>query len=199
MRDIPLLLLATTVSAYWFCVGVKIVRVKRKARHAVAERGTWIVWVPLVALWIALPWIALQATDAPWAVPALDGLAYAALRWVAAAVGIASLAITVRCWTRMGKDWRMDVSPDTKPALITDGPFSRIRHPIYAFSILLMISTAVVLPTWPMLVVAAIHIALMNVKARNEERHLLESHGDAYARYIERTGRFLPHFGAHGT
>jgi protein-S-isoprenylcysteine O-methyltransferase Ste14 len=199
MRDIPLLVLATTVSAYWFSAGVKIVRVKRKARHSVAERGTWIVWVPLVTLWIALPWIALQATDAPWGVPALDGPAYAALRWLAAGVGIGCLAFTIRCWQRMGTDWRMDVSPDTKPALITDGPFRRIRHPIYAFSILLMLATAVVLPTWPMLVVAAIHIALMNRKARDEERHLLQSHGDAYARYIERTGRFLPRFGARGT
>ena len=93
----------------------------------------------------------------------------------------------------------MDVSVDTKTALITDGPFRRIRHPIYAFSILLMVCTAIVLPTWPMLVVAAIQIALYNAKARNEERHLLKSHGEAYAVYIERTGRFIPRCGAHKT
>ena len=43
-----------------------------------------------------------------------------------------------------------------------------------------------------MLVVGLVHLVLMIVKARNEERHLLAVHGDAYARYIERTGRFVP-------
>jgi len=204
MRDIPLLLLATTVSAHWFSVGVMIVRVKRKARHSVGlvpqqgiERLMWIVWVPLVAAWIALPWIALAGSGAPWGTPGIESSAYAALRWVAAFVGIGCLAFTIRSWIRMGKDWRMDVSLDSRTALITDGPFRRIRHPIYAFSILLMVCTAIVLPTWPMLGVAVIQIALYNAKARNEERHLLKSHGEEYARYVERTGRFVPRFGEH--
>jgi protein-S-isoprenylcysteine O-methyltransferase Ste14 len=43
-----------------------------------------------------------------------------------------------------------------------------------------------------MLLTAAIHLMLMTLKARNEERHLLGTHGDDYARYVERTGRFFP-------
>ena len=43
-----------------------------------------------------------------------------------------------------------------------------------------------------MLVVGASHVALMVVKARNEERHLLARHGETYARYLAGTGRFLP-------
>jgi protein-S-isoprenylcysteine O-methyltransferase Ste14 len=44
--------------------------------------------------------------------------------------------------------------------------------------------------------VALVHIALMLVKARNEERFLLAAKGEAYARYCRRTGRFIPRFGA---
>jgi len=91
----------------------------------------------------------------------------------------------------MGDDWRMDVTAQ-KTTLITDGPFSRIRHPIYAFSILLMLCTAVVLPSPPMLLIALLHVLLMHMKARNEEAHLAAMHGDAYARYAARTGRFVP-------
>jgi protein-S-isoprenylcysteine O-methyltransferase Ste14 len=204
MRDIPLTLLAVTVSAHWFGVGVMVVRVKRKARHAVGlvpqqgiERLMWLVWVPLIVAWIALPWIAQNRIDTPWAVPtfAWDAPAYAGLRWLAAAVAVGCLALTARCWARMGTAWRMDVGLDAPSELITDGPFRRIRHPIYAFSILLVLCSAVVLPTTPMLVVAAVEIALYYAKARNEERHMLASHGDAYARYVGRTGRFLPRFG----
>ena len=44
----------------------------------------------------------------------------------------------------------------------------------------------------PMVVIAAIHLTLMNLKARNEEHHLFTVHGEAYQRYLARTGRFFP-------
>jgi protein-S-isoprenylcysteine O-methyltransferase Ste14 len=43
-----------------------------------------------------------------------------------------------------------------------------------------------------MIAVALVHVTLMNLKARNEERHLLAMHGESYASYLARTGRFLP-------
>jgi protein-S-isoprenylcysteine O-methyltransferase Ste14 len=55
-----------------------------------------------------------------------------------------------------------------------------------------MLCSAVVLPTLPMLTVALVHVALMHAKARNEEAHLAAVHGEAYARYAARTGRFVP-------
>ena len=205
MRDIPLLILAVTVTAYWLGVGRMVVRVRHKTRHDVgvvpqqrSERLMWLVWVPLVAAWIALPWIARETSRAPWAPLIADGPAYGALRWAAALVAVACFLLTVRCWVRMGEHWRMDIAVDTRTELITDGPFRRIRHPIYAYQAGLMVCSAVVLPAPPMLVLAVVHLVLVNVKARNEERHLLASHGDAYARYVERTGRFLPRFGAPG-
>ena len=203
MLDIPLLILAATVSAYWLGVGRMVVRVRHRTRHDVGlvpqqrtERLMWIVWVPLVVAWIALPWIALQRNDAPWGVPIVDGAVYGALRWAAALVAIVCLAMTMRCWARMGEHWRMDIALDAKTELITDGPFRRIRHPIYAYQALLMVCSAVILPALPMLSLAVVHLVLVNVKARNEERHLLANHGDAYAQYVKRTGRFLPRFGA---
>jgi protein-S-isoprenylcysteine O-methyltransferase Ste14 len=116
---------------------------------------------------------------------------YAPLRWVFALVAVACLVLTIDCWRRMGRNWRMDIS-DRNTALVTEGLFARIRHPIYAFSIVMMVATAAVLPSTAMLVVAVVHIVLMNIKARNEEAHLARLHGEAYARYVERTGRFFP-------
>ena len=204
MRDVPLLAVALTVGAYWLRVGAMVVRMRRREHRDVGmipertgERAMWLLFAPLVALWCALPWLGLARTAGPLAVPAfaVDGVVYPAVRWVAAAAAIACLFLTIRCWRRMGRDWRMDIS-DRNTALITDGPFARIRHPIYAFSIAMMLATAIVLPTAPMLLVAAVHVALMNAKARNEEAHLARLHGAAYAEYVARTGRFLPRLAA---
>lgn len=207
MADIPLTLLAATVTTYWFIVGAMVVRLRRRTRKLVgvvpeerSERVMWLVWVPLVLSWMALPWIARPRLGAPWGLPefALAAPAYPALRWIAAAIAIVCLAATIKAWRRMGKNWRMDTSLDKPAEIITDGLFARVRHPIYAFSILLMLCSAVILPTLPMAIVAIVHITLMNLKARNEERHLLRTGGETYARYLARTGRFLPRLGSPG-
>lgn len=205
MSDPLLLVVAVTVTAYWLGVGRMIVRVRRH-RHADAglvpeqprERAMWLLFVPLVAAWIALPWIGLGREGGLLGVPAFAREAfYPALRVAAAAAAVLALLATARCWKRMGDDWRMDVS-QRHTALITDGPFRRIRHPIYAFSILLIVCTALVLPTVPMIALAVVHVALMHAKARNEEAFLAAMHGDAWRHYAARTGRFVPRLMARG-
>jgi protein-S-isoprenylcysteine O-methyltransferase Ste14 len=157
-----------------------------------AERMMWLLFVPIVAAWCALPWLAVNRDAGALALPPFAReVPFVVLRWLAAAVAVTSFVLTLRAWRRMGRDWRMDISKDNR-TLITDGLFARIRHPIYAFSIAMMIATSIVLPTWPMIVVAIVHVTLMNVKARNEESHLARLHGEAYAKYVARTGRFFP-------
>jgi len=204
MGDIPLVLLIATVWIYWFSVGAMVVRLRRRTRKIVGlvpeqrvEQFMWLIWVPLVAAWNILPYLALSRALPPLGLPefARQAPLYATLRWGAAIVAVLCLAATFKCWARMGTDWRMDVGVGKRTELITDGMFRRIRHPIYAFSMLLMLCSAVIVPTVPMFVVAAVHIVLMNLKARNEERHLSDTHGEAYQRYLQHTGRFFPRRG----
>ena len=70
----------------------------------------FVIWIPLVIAWIVLPWLALNSSKPLFAVPqfARDQPLYAALRWLAAAIALVCLAMTAWCWSRMGKDWRMD-------------------------------------------------------------------------------------------
>jgi len=175
-------------------------RVRRRTRKLAGvvpeqalEKAMWYVWVPLVALWMALPMIAANGHVPHLSVPAWarEG-AYGNLRGLGGVVAILALFATIECWKRMGRSWRMAVTPGEKTELVTTGLYRSIRHPIYALSILLMTATAVVLPTAPMIAVALVHVTLMNLKARNEERHLLAMHGESYASYLARTGRFLP-------
>lgn len=201
MKDLPGVLLTATIWSYWFGVGLMILRARRKTHRFAGlvpeqplERLMWIVWLPLVALWIVLPYLALVRTQGLVGnVPAFARSdSYALLRWVAAIGGVACLLLTSLCWSRMGRHWRMDVPLKGEVPLITDGPFRYVRHPIYTLSMLLMICSAVVVPTVPMLGIAIVHLVLMQLKARHEERHLLRLHGEVYRSYLARTGRFLP-------
>jgi protein-S-isoprenylcysteine O-methyltransferase Ste14 len=200
MTDLPGALLAITVWVYWTYVGALAVRVRRRTRKLAGivpsqplERLMWLVWVPLVLAWMLLPWLAAHRIEGPWALPGFAReMPFALLRWAATGLALACLASSIVCWRRMGKSWRMSVTPGETTVLITTGPYAYVRHPIYALSMLLMLCTLLVVPTVPVLAMAAVHITLMLMKARNEERFLSGVHGAVYEGYRRRTGRFVP-------
>jgi protein-S-isoprenylcysteine O-methyltransferase Ste14 len=201
VTDWPGVLVVATIWSYWIGVGVMIVRVHRRTRklgglvpEQPLERAMWLVWVPLIAAWLTLPYLALVRTHTSLAMPAFARLApgYAAVRWIAAGGALAALLATSLCWSRMGSGWRMGVSTSGRERLITDGLFHYVRHPIYALSMVLMACSVIAVPTLPMIIIGAAHFMLLHVKARNEESHLIAVHGDAYREYVSRTGRFLP-------
>lgn len=158
------------------------------------ERGMWWIWVPIIVAWIALPAIALDQDDPPLSLPVFaQGRTWVlAVRWIAAVGAATCFLLTTICWIRMGKSWAIAVVPGVEQPLVTSGPYRLARHPIYALSVAMIACSFVVLPTWPMAVVAIAHIVLMNLKARGEERHLVQTHGDAYRDYARRVGRFFP-------
>jgi hypothetical protein len=76
-RDWPLVIVAVTISTYWLRVGAMVVRARRRQHHDVgviperaAERALWLVLVPLIACWCALPWLGLTHASGPLALPA---------------------------------------------------------------------------------------------------------------------------------
>lgn len=201
----PALLLGITMLLYWGCVLAMAVKVRRRARGirrvllpaARVEQLMWLVWLPLVGLWISVGFLAAWRPQAAVVAPLLPASVYAtatylAIRFAATAVACACLGLSIVCWRRMGRQWRMGIDPSQETRLIDSGPFARVRHPIYALSIVLMLCTALIVPGLAVWIMAAVHIGLMHLKARNEERFLSGRLGDAYAAYMARTGRFIP-------
>jgi protein-S-isoprenylcysteine O-methyltransferase Ste14 len=114
------------------------------------------------------------------------------IQYAALLIALLAFLLTLLCWKKMGISWRMGIDPTEKTQLITTGPYSRIRHPIYALSSLLMLATVAAIPSPAMLLVAATHLFLLQLEARREESYLAITHGPAYSEYQRRTGRFIP-------
>jgi len=213
MLDRPLLMVVIAVSTYWTGVLVMVLLARRCGAPSagllpteLGERALWLIWVPVIICWIAFPLLAMTQDDPPWVLPGYANKpgfqllppaifhhpAYLALRWIAGIGTLACLALTIACWARMGRNWRIGVVPDDHAQLVTTGAYRYVRHPIYALSVALMVGTAIVAPIWPIILIAILHITFMNLKARNEERFLKNLHGDRYIQYMRHTGRFLP-------
>ena len=202
MHDFPLALLAATVSSYWIGVGVMIARVRRADPHGRRARPGAAAGTPHVArLGAAGRRLDLRAVGHARRVrqrsrrSPISRCDEPALRRAALDRGDRRRARSRRDGQVLAADGQgladgRQPRPEDRPhhrRAVRARPASDLR----AF-ILLMLCSAAIVPTAPMLVVAALHVVLLNIKARNEERHLAGVHGDAYAQYLRRTGRFLP-------
>jgi len=208
IEDPQALALVLTTGLYGVIGGLMLLRVRWKYGHGIGllprerfERWLWLVCVPLLVVWILMPGVGLVLERGhTWLLmpefvrhnPMLFWM-----RWLAAAGAMLSLLVVIGCWRRMGQSWRIAVIPGEKTALVTDGLYATIRHPIYAFTIVLVLCSMVIVPTIPMVLVATSLIVFMLVKAHHEERFMRETHGQIYVDYCKRTGRFFPRRGFH--
>ncbi len=105
----------------------------------------------------------------------------------------AGLAWAAWAQATMREHWRVGQDETERPALVTTGPFGRMRHPIYSGMVLVALGVTMTDPTYP----GAVGVLLLALGARTqailvEEPHLRALHGPAYEAWARRTGRFLP-------
>lgn len=114
--------------------------------------------------------------------------------WVGAALTIAGLLFTAWARVTLGRNWSGMVTVKTGHELITNGPYSIVRHPIYTGLLVAFAGSAVARAEWRgVLAVALVFWALWR-KLRNEERWMRERFGDAYQAYSQRVPALVPCF-----
>ena len=96
----------------------------------------------------------------------------------------------------MGSSWRIGVDPAERTELVTGGVFRLCRNPIYTFMVIAWVGFALLVPTWVALAAGVLLIAGLQIQVRLvEEPHLIRTHGEPYAAYARRVGRFVPGLG----
>ena len=110
-----------------------------------------------------------------------------------AGTAVMSLGAALMCWSlAFFRSWRFRAQLDAGHELATGGPFAITRHPIYAGINLLGIGTALWVPTPILLAAVVLLIVGGDLRARAEEKLLVEAFGDRYRAYMAKTKRFLP-------
>lgn len=199
--DGPIIAVVAAVWLYWFTVVVlsflrRWLTGKRGAIKPRQRADRWLMrcWAIVIIAWNAFPVVALRKGDPPWG-PFLASydMPLLAVRWAAAGGAVFCLVVTAYCWYQMGKNWSVAiVEEDEDQQLVTTGLFRLVRHPIYALSALMVACTAIACASFPMVIVAGVHLLLLIIKANREEQALLGVFGQDYARYMQSTGRFVP-------
>ena len=85
-----------------------------------------------------------------------------------------------------------DMRTDRLPELITDGLYSRIRHPLYLATILVLGALALIYPFGQVITFSLGLMAYTFIGAYLEERKLIAHYGDEYKNYKKQAGFILP-------
>jgi len=160
---------------------VKVARSCKGPREVVLLTLAWIGFlVPLI--WIVSPVFSFaEYSLRPWA------------------LGTGVLCLATGLWwfhrshSDLGTYWSVTLELRENHRLITEGVYSRVRHPMYAALFLYSIGQALMLPNWvvgPSYLVAFGILFALRIGA--EERMMLEAFGDEYAAYVARTKLLVP-------
>ena len=116
----------------------------------------------------------------------------AGARWTGVALTI--LTATLLTWTlaSLGPNLTDTVVTRAAHTLVTRGPYRWVRHPFYDCMALFVVSIALMMANWFVMVAGAVMFTLLAIRSRIEEEKLLERFGEPYRTYRAATGRFLP-------
>jgi protein-S-isoprenylcysteine O-methyltransferase Ste14 len=107
---------------------------------------------------------------------------------------LAVLSLIFLVWTHrtLGLFWTFKLEIREKHKLVTSGPYSRIRHPMYAALLAFMFATGIIAVDWLILVITALNLPLIYKRIEGEEQMMIDHFGNEYLQYMRRTRRLLP-------
>jgi len=114
------------------------------------------------------------------------------LRGMGVGLGVTSVGLFVWTHVVLGRFWSPYVQLRPSHRLITAGPYTRIRHPMYSAIVGWMTSLGLVAANWFPLACAALCALQFLLRIQGEEKMMLQQFGDEYREYMKRTGRLLP-------
>lgn len=114
-----------------------------------------------------------------------------AIGWLGAILVVAGIALAI--WARyyLGRNWSSHPTHKEHHDLVTGGPYTWIRHPIYTGMLLALIGCMVVGSLFGF-VMFAILLVVFLVRVDKEERIMLSLFPDQYPAYQKRTKRLVP-------
>lgn len=114
------------------------------------------------------------------------------LRWAGFVLGL--LSILFWTWTQLalGKDWSSQLHLREEHHLVTTGPYTYIRHPMYTAIFGFGAGLAFVSANWIFVILTALVIVGLLLRIPREETMLIEEFGDEYQTYMQHTGSWFP-------
>lgn len=166
-----------------------------RSSYSISPLGTprailgWLFYVAI--LFLALVYI-LAPGWLTWAALPLP----LALRWLGVVVGVGSVLQLFWVHRTLGRNFAAPGVIQSRQTLITAGPYQWVRHPMYTTFFIISVTFALITANGLIAILCLLFGVLLPSIIKPEEQTLLEKFGDQYREFMQRTGRFLPRWGA---
>jgi protein-S-isoprenylcysteine O-methyltransferase Ste14 len=115
-----------------------------------------------------------------------------ALAWTGVVLCIAGLAFCIWARFTLGRNWSGVVTLKGGHELITSGPYTLVRHPIYTGLLTMFVATVIVLGHFAGIIAMPFVFVSFWIKLRHEEKLMLKQFSNEYAAYQQRVKRLIP-------
>jgi len=132
----------------------------------------YLIYVPLI-LWFTLP---------------LPGI----VRWMGVIAAVFCIPTLYWIHTTLDKQYSAQLEIQENHNLIESGPYRKVRHPMYTVFIVFLVGIALVTSNLIGFIFSLLISCSFPSIAKTEESLLIDTFGDEYRSYMNRTGRFFP-------
>jgi len=182
--------LGIVVSAYFIAFMIKNVITRIRTKQPVSGRS---VKMNLVTLNIIILVIVIYSGIAShpgyfyW-IRALDS---EAIRITGLIIISLAFILGISTLITMKNSWRVGIRPEQKTDLITRGVFKYSRNPYFLSYDILFLGMFLEYPNLAFLVFFLTFVIILHFLILDEEKYLLEQHGDTYKKYRDSVKRYL--------
>jgi protein-S-isoprenylcysteine O-methyltransferase Ste14 len=131
--------------------------------------------------WFRYGWLRLRF------IPQLESLPLAGM-----VLTVAGCAFAIWARVTLGANWSARATVKADHELITSGPYSLARHPIYTGLLMAIMGSALAGGEWRCVLGVAIIVFAFLVKMSQEERLMMQTFPEAYPLYRERVKALIP-------
>ncbi|HVN93130.1 MAG TPA: isoprenylcysteine carboxylmethyltransferase family protein [Terracidiphilus sp.] len=112
--------------------------------------------------------------------------------WIGAAVNVTGLVFAVWAREHLGRNWSRSVTIKQDHELITTGPYSTLRHPIYTGILTGFVGSAIAITQVRGVVALVLMFISFWLKLRMEEKWMRQQFGETYIDYTLHTAALVP-------
>jgi protein-S-isoprenylcysteine O-methyltransferase Ste14 len=190
---ISLVTLAAVMVCWFAFAGIFMFRKKPPKQEETRRDRLSFVGIFLQMVGYALVWFQPPHTPFLPPVAALSGMLGILLSVFTVALAVASIWLTASAVKTLGKQWAVAARLVEDHKLITEGPYSFVRNPIYTAMFGMLIATGLAMQRWLALSVAVVLFAVgLMIRVKIEEKLLRAAFGEEFNDYARRVPAVLP-------
>jgi protein-S-isoprenylcysteine O-methyltransferase Ste14 len=175
----------------WFVIRYPF---QRRARRLGVARSVGGARDRVLLLIAAAGQFVLPAFYAITGIPAFADYAFSVVQaWLGVLVLIGALVMFRVTHKQLGRNWSISLELREKQTLVTGGLYGYVRHPMYSSFFLFAVAQALLLQNWIAGPIGLLAIAILFfLRVPREEEMMIETFGQQYRDYMQRTARIVP-------